>query len=74
MWTTRILQGLATRYQDIAIRGLSATEIGLLKKMLKSVYTNPETARGRAARCPEARALKNRQPRNAQAGSKYQLE
>src|SRR5215467_10698994 len=39
-----MLQGLATRYENIAIGGLSATEIGLLKKMLKSVYTNLETA------------------------------
>jgi len=69
-----MLQGLTSRYED-RYSGPERDRNQPAKEMLKSVYTETADQRGRAARWPEARGLKKiRQLRDAQAGSKYQLE
>ena len=45
---TEKIAPVARHYEDIAVRGPNAAHIGQLKKSLRSLYTNLETA-GRAA-------------------------
>jgi DNA-binding MarR family transcriptional regulator len=62
---TEKIAPVARHYEDIAVRGLSAAYIGQLKKSLRSVYTNLETA-DRAAAQVNAKE-RSRIKRNAQA-------